>query len=113
MAGVTPFGAAPGAGWHVDTQKAPRVKSLMYLSAVESQSDAAFTMALDYDHARLRGVHCFDAGPRRCAWPACAGAIKQGNRFLDEDIHRMFTNSDSKNPLAVEIYGPPGTVVIL
>ena len=111
VAGLTPRGASPGAGWHVDVTGIPHLKSLMYLTDVLAPEQPAFTMAVGYETRTLPSLSCKASGMRRCTWPACVGdrAFNRSMRFNDQQIHEQVLSRGSA--VAVQLYAPAGTII--
>ena len=116
VGGITPRHASPGTGWHadpgtigMDRSNWPRLKSMMYLSNVSSDADAALTMMLEYEPQDVPGWRCRVTGVGRCRWPACGDAIRAGNRFSDEAVEKYLA---AEKAFAVEIRGPAGTILL-
>ena len=126
VGGFAPSGASPGTGWHVDSLLGSRPKALAYLTDVLSPSDAAFSMAVDYNHRRATNsaLRCTRSGTTACRWPACGHQIRKGERFDDAKIegivlgNRSYAHVDEATrraptePFAVSIYGSMGTTVV-
>lgn len=113
MGSITPQGASPGGSWHVDTlseHARTRIKSLMYLSPVESATDAAFTMLIDYPIGTSdRTGACTLNGTARCRWPGCTDQIVQKLRFNDDWFEHLVGGGRS---FALELHAPSSTVIL-
>ena len=83
-----------GGGWHVDCRPpSTKVKALVYMTDVSSLGDGPFEMLVNYKENQIR-----------------ANTDKRATRYDDATIEGyMLQNSEAR---AVQIYGPPGTVVL-